>query len=81
MNKLPETEQVESYHILGSDGKPLCSHEDTTIVKACCTPLDRGSHGYIECACGGVDSIECENPFCTGLTDEDVEKVMNECWD
>lgn len=81
MNTLPEEKQVESFHILGNDGKPLCSHKDTTIVKACCTPALRASHGYIECACGGLDSVECDNPDCDGLTDEDVEKVMNECWD
>lgn len=81
MNKLPQIEQVENFHILGDDGKPLCSHKDTSIIKACCTTAHRGSNGLIECACNGVDTVVCDSPFCTGLTDDDVEKIMNECWD
>lgn len=81
MNESPKTKQVENFHILNNDGKPLCSHEDTSIVRSCCTIAHRGSSGFIECGCNGIDSIVCDSPNCTGLTDEEEEKIINECWD
>lgn len=39
------------------------------IEEACCSST--GSSGYIECACGGVDSVICENPDCTGIGGDD----------
>lgn len=57
------------------DGVLLCKHEEYEIEKACCST--RGSSGYIECGCGGVDSIICLNKECTGITEEDVENILD----
>lgn len=52
----------------------VCAHETATVVKKCCT--SRGESGYIECACGGVDMIICDNPDCTGITDEEANELL-----
>lgn len=36
-----------------------CSHADTDFTPACCSA--RGSSGYIECGCGGMDSTFCND--------------------
>jgi len=51
-----------------------CSHEDVTIIKACCS-FPSGS-GYIECGCGGRDEVVCNNPECTGMSDEDLDDLF-----
>ena len=66
-----------SYHL--EDERFICDHNDTTVEKACCSPLDRGSSGYIECGCGGMDSTVCNNPDCTGMED-DMPEFNNDCW-
>ena len=45
----------------------LCTHINARVEEACCSLA--GSSGYIECACGGIDSVICENPDCTGIDD------------
>ena len=47
-------------------------HEhDIELLKACCSTI--GSSGYIECGCGGMDEIICNNPNCPGISDEIAE--------
>lgn len=71
-----EVQEVNaSYHMV--NGAFICDHTDVTIEKACCSI--RGSSGYIECACSGMDDIICDNPDCTGLED-DIPEFNNDCW-
>lgn len=65
-----------SYHL--EDERFICDHNDTTLEKACCKV--RGSSGYIECGCGGIDNLVCENPDCTGITEDDLPDFNNDCW-
>ncbi len=51
-----------------------CSHEDAYIDKACCTTP--GDSGYIECGCGGMDSVLCPNPKCTGILDHEIDELF-----
>lgn len=53
-----------------------CKHEDAYIEKACCSQV--GSSGYIECGCGGQDSLICPNNNCPGITDEEAEELWKE---
>lgn len=66
--------------LLTAQEKTLCNHNDTLVIKACCNASDRSSSGYIECGCGGVDEVVCENPNCTGFTDDDGEELVTDCW-
>lgn len=56
------------------DGFWLCMHVEGAIQRACC--MFQGSSGYIECGCGGRDSVVCYNPFCTGITDDDADILL-----
>jgi hypothetical protein len=66
-----------SYSYDVSDKLLTCDHNDVSIVKACCSPfLPR-----IECGCGGSDSYVCNNIDCTGLSDNDVDRLAGNAFD
>jgi len=52
-----------------------CTHEEAYIEKACCSPTDVGDHGYVECGCGGQDSVVCPTQDCQGISDNEAEKL------
>lgn len=55
-------------------GELVCEHSDAYIEKACCSSV--GESGYIECGCGGRDSVACPNPKCTGIEDWEVDELF-----
>lgn len=69
---------VEQTYQMDEDGQFVCAHESAYIEKACCSPFQLGSSGYIECGCGGRDSIICPNQECTGFTEEDMVRLEGE---
>lgn len=56
----------------------VCDHRDAYIERACCSPFQVGDSGYVECGCGGVDSIICPAGDCTGIQDWELEKLMEQ---
>lgn len=52
----------------------LCTHQNAYIERACCSSV--GSGGDIECGCGGVDSVVCDNPDCTGIENNEIDKLF-----
>lgn len=50
-----------------------CDHK-FVYEEACCST--RGSSGYYECGCGGMDSVLCERDDCTD--EYEVDKVLEE---
>jgi hypothetical protein len=75
MNKVTVEHDKASYVLDVDLGEFKCEHVSTHIDKACCSIFDIGSSGYIECGCSGQDSVVCNNPNCTGIDDEDVERL------
>lgn len=67
-------QDTSTYHL--EDERFICDHNHTTVEKACCKVA--GESGYIECGCGGLDSVSCDNPDCTGL--DDLPEFNNDCW-
>jgi hypothetical protein len=61
---------------LNEDGEFICTHESYHINEACCSPFQLGDSGYLECGCGGQDSVSCQNINCTGFTDADLERIL-----
>jgi hypothetical protein len=53
-------------------GEFRCTHENAEITKACCSPFDIGDSGYVECGCGGSDSIYCPDCNNAEMTDDDA---------
>lgn len=41
---------------------------DIEIIEPCCSA--RGSSGYIECGCGGMQEVVCHAPDCPGVDEE-----------
>lgn len=52
----------------------VCNHSEAEIEKACCSTI--GSSGYIECGCGGQDSVYCPAKDCTGIEDYEVDELI-----
>ena len=52
----------------------VCNHEGAFVEPACCSTA--GSSGYVECGCGGQNSIVCPAPNCTGIEDYELEKLL-----
>lgn len=50
----------------------VCTHEDAEIEKACCPA------GTRDCGCYGSDSISCPAVDCTGIQDDEVERLFEE---
>lgn len=48
-----------------------CSHEDAYIEKPCCS-----GGRIIECGCQGRSSVICPNPHCTGIKDDELDKLF-----
>lgn len=69
-------QDTSTYHL--EDERFICDHNDITIERACCSSV--GSSGYIECGCGGRDTMVCENPDCTGIDDDLIPEFNNDCW-
>ena len=59
---------------MSEDGEFVCSHGAAYIEKACCSTV--GSSGYIECGCGGRDSVICPALRCTGIMDHEVDQLF-----
>lgn len=70
-----EITSVEESYELSEDGEFLCTHENAEIERACCSGRD--SEGNPSCACHGQDSVWCPNPDCSGLTDNDIERILD----
>lgn len=64
------------WYVKDEDGEWVCAHYDAYVDPACCSPFDIGSSGYIECGCGGHDSVVCPNPACTGLLEHEIERIF-----
>ncbi len=75
MTTIPILQYQEAELVMNDDGQFLCEHEDAYIEKACCTTV--GSSGYIECGCGGRDSVVCEASNCTGIEDFQVDALFD----
>lgn len=60
--------QDSSFKINIYEGDVECTHENLSLVEPCCN--SRGSSGYVECDCGGVREIICNNPDCTGIYED-----------
>ncbi len=54
----------------------LCLHQNAYIERACCSGYD--SEGNLDCDCGGLDQLICDNPDCTGINHKDRERLLNE---
>lgn len=54
----------------------VCTHPNAYIEKACCSPFDIGDSGYIECGCGGQDSIICPATTCTGIQEYEIDELF-----
>lgn len=67
--------QIEATYSLTEDSEFVCEHEDAEIERACCSGRD--SEGNPSCGCHGMDSVWCPNPDCTGLTDRDIELILD----
>lgn len=65
----------EVTYSMTEDGDFLCDHNEAEIERACCSGRD--SEGNPSCACHGQDAVWCPNPDCTGLTDNDVERILD----
>ncbi len=52
-----------------------CPHTRIKLDEPCC--VERGESGYIECACNGQVGIECDNPDCTGISDSEIDSLLN----
>lgn len=50
-----------------------CAHENAYIQKACCYPY---IGMIITCACQGADSVHCRAYSCTGINDDEAEKLF-----
>lgn len=72
-----EVKQDQYTYTMNEDFEFVCDHNNAVIQKACCSTLDRGSSGHIECGCGGMDFAICYNPNCTGITEEDADRIFN----
>ncbi len=57
------------------DGAFEPQHEDAYLEKACCSMP--GSSGYIECGCGGRDSVLCPAVDCPGIADYQVDALID----
>lgn len=66
---------TEDSYTMTEDGDFLCDHSEAEIERACCSGRDQ--EGNPSCACHGVDAVWCPNPDCTGLTDHDVEMILD----
>ena len=69
-------QDTSTYHL--EDERFICDHNSTTIEKACCKVA--GPSGHIECGCGGMDSVVCDNVDCTGLDEDSLPEINNDCW-
>lgn len=58
------------------DEQFVCPHRSISLEKACCSKLNTGTSGYIECGCGGQDYITCDNPRCTGIKDNEIDELF-----
>jgi hypothetical protein len=61
---------------LTEDGEFACAHEEAYIVEACCSPFQVGESGYVECGCGGMDSVVCPAADCTGIQNFEIEELF-----
>lgn len=61
---------------LSEDGDWVCAHDEAYIEKACCSTV--GTSGYIECGCGGRDSIVCPSYHCTGIMDWEIDDLFDQ---
>ena len=62
--------------VMNEDGEFVCPHNDVDIEAPCCsTP---GSSGYIECGCGGMHSVYCNDCHNEDMTDSDIERILGE---
>lgn len=59
----------EITYSLTDDGDFICTHESYEVTPPCCT-IGR------DCACQGQYSIDCCNPECTGITDREMELIL-----
>ncbi len=75
--KAISVKQTDEEYGLDLDGQLVCMHVNAYVEKACCPP----SMSIVECGCGGMDSAVCPNPDCTGLTDNDVERIFVGAYD
>lgn len=71
-----EITETSHPYTMSEDGEFLCEHEDAEIERACCSGRD--SEGNPSCACHGMDSVWCPNPDCTGLTQNDIERILDD---
>ena len=76
MIQIKVTQDTSTYHL--EDDTFVCDHNSITIEKACCSTV--GESGYIECGCNGLDTAICDNPDCTGLTEDNIPEFNNDCW-
>jgi hypothetical protein len=49
----------ERVSVMNEDGEFCCGHINVIFEPPCCTYA--GKTGYIECACGGLGTIYCED--------------------
>lgn len=55
----------------------VCLHPEAYIEKACCSPFQVGDSGYVECGCGGRDSVVCPAVDCTGIQDWEIDTLFD----
>lgn len=56
------------------NGEFRCPHDNIEVEKACCSSVS--SSGYIECGCGGQDSVYCYDCQNEDMTDKDMEGLV-----
>ena len=71
---------IRQYHegvfTMTEDGVFVCTHPEAYIDRACCSPFQVGESGYVECGCGGTDSVVCPAVDCTGIQDWEVDPLF-----
>lgn len=70
-----EVKQHNASYSLTEDNEFKCTHEDYDVIEPCC--MMTGSSGYIECGCGGMTYVECNNRDCDGVEDYEVDELID----
>lgn len=68
-----EIDYKPSIAVLTEDGF-RCPHDNVEVEPACCSGI--GSSGYVECGCGGRDSVYCYDCDNKDMTDKDMEELV-----
>ena len=59
---------------LNEDNEWRCLHQDVIIERPCCSSA--GSSGYVECGCGGMMSVYCNDCDNDDLRDYEINEIM-----